>query len=152
MPLSQVTHVSFVLFVPSDAYRHRQDHHLAFTHHLIPAGAPRDWETGVLYPHCARDGKGPSGAQRAGRLSSQVTNPCCCTSLAATTSSVWVYTHMYNMSLLVSRTFHTIFKHASHNTLHQHTAALRTPSSMPRVSRICEIYHVCMLFCLYVLE
>lgn len=55
-------------FVPPDANRHRKDHYFAVTHHLIPTGAPRDWEADILHTHCARDGEGPPRAERADGL------------------------------------------------------------------------------------
>lgn len=136
----KVMHASFVLFVCSDAYWHRQDHHLALTHHIVPAGSPRGWEAGVLYTHCARDGEGPSGAQRAGRLSGQVTLPLCRFPGSKQTlwASVWDQIHPTCLED-ISRQF---ILAVAHNTLHQYIAVFSTPSSMIFVSKHCQDWFV----------
>ena len=43
---------------PTDAHWHRQDHHPAVAHYVVPACSSRGWEAGVLHAHSTRDGEG----------------------------------------------------------------------------------------------
>ena len=56
---------AFVVLSLTDANRDWKDHHLAVPHHILPAGASRDWQACVLHAHCARDGEGLARAERA---------------------------------------------------------------------------------------
>ena len=49
-----------------DAHWDWQDNHPAGPYHLIPAGTSRNWQACILHTYCARDGKGPAGAEGAG--------------------------------------------------------------------------------------
>lgn len=62
----------------SDAHRHWQDNHPAFTHHLLSACASGGWQAGLLHPDSPRDGEGPGGAEGVDRIQRKILPRRCC--------------------------------------------------------------------------